>query len=428
MMTKKQLQRIVIEAILIVIISFAFCLIGIWVSNGKGNVRLQAYYQQRFSSVLQADSYRELSSIMIQEYPEINSVYLAYDSEDDLLGYIVDVTVTDDRGENLHTLVGIQSDGSVLTGISRLDDVDNPIMLSDEAVVTLATQLSGQQIPVALNSQIRSDADTDDEDFTLGGLNDGVYYAQALQYDSYGYIDYVEIEVTDGIITRIVWDAFNVDPTTENRSDASLSGAYTVSGENWATQSYTLCHELMELQDPELLAMKSDGTTEIVEGVTTNITQLVNLTNECIANSRAAFDKDDYFAGLTEILEDANHDLEYEEMINADGFIVYSFADEEMAQFGESQTVRECLGIEEVEYVDDGTQGDFGSSNDNGGEDGVIQGGNDDILTDSVDGLPVSEIRTCIEGVPGDRARCISMITAVNTAYKFLKEYLDWLA
>ena len=89
--------------------------------------------------------------------------------------------------------------------------------------------------------------------------------------DKLGYIDYVEIEIEGGVITKVKWDAFNMDPTTENRSAASLSGAYEVSGLDWATQSYNICHALLEWQDPEKLAMKSDGTTEIVPGVTTNI-------------------------------------------------------------------------------------------------------------------------------------------------------------
>lgn len=430
MMTRKQLQRLVIEAICIVAISIAVLLVGLWVSNGKANTRLQDYYQSQFSSILAGSYYTQMHSRLVDENEEITSVYLAYDESDSLQGYIIEVNLVTKDSLQLHMYIGISSDGSHLTGISRIADEENPVVISEEDLNSLCSQMIGEQIPVALESQItHEDVETEDQ-VELGGLNDGIYYAQALQEDSYGYIDYVEIEVEDGMITRVVWDAMNVDPTTENRSDASLSGAYTISGENWATQSYTLCHELLDLQDPDRLAMKSDGTTEIVPGVTCNIRQAVTLMHECISNSRANYDKDRYISDLQSIIIDSTSGIEIESITNDEGLLFFSFSDSELEEgFGDYENVRQASGIEDVD-VSQTDDSSIDQENDGinlvGSEDGVTSG-SEDVLTDSVDGLPSSEIRTLIIDVPASQENC-SVISSVNIAYKFLKVYLDWLA
>ena len=122
-------------------------------------------------------------------------------------------------------------------------------------------RLIGRQIPLAFLTEEKPD-DDDTENITVPGLRDGVYYAQRLYDDRNKYIDYVEMEVQNGMITKIKWDAFCTDRTNKDRSEASLRGAYEISGLDWATQSYNLCHALLECQDPDRLAMKSNGTTD----------------------------------------------------------------------------------------------------------------------------------------------------------------------
>ncbi|MBR4819230.1 MAG: hypothetical protein IKZ74_04155, partial [Clostridiales bacterium] len=62
-----------------------------------------------------------------------------------------------------------------------------------------------------------------------------------------------------------------------------------------------------------------------------------------------------------------------------------------------------------------------------GGEDGVVSSGDENVLSDSVDGIPMNEIRTRIDGLPNDRTRSAALLTAVNQAYKFIREYLNWV-
>ena len=62
-----------------------------------------------------------------------------------------------------------------------------------------------------------------------------------------------------------------------------------------------------------------------------------------------------------------------------------------------------------------------------GGEDGVVQGDTGDILSESVDGIPLSEIRTYIEGLPDAQNACSATLSTINQAYKFMREYLNWV-
>ena len=62
-----------------------------------------------------------------------------------------------------------------------------------------------------------------------------------------------------------------------------------------------------------------------------------------------------------------------------------------------------------------------------GGEDGVVSGDSGNILSESVDGIPLSEIRAYIDGIPDDPARSAALLSTVNSAYKFIREYLNWV-
>lgn len=63
---------------------------------------------------------------------------------------------------------------------------------------------------------------------------------------------------------------------------------------------------------------------------------------------------------------------------------------------------------------------------DNGGiEDGVVVPGEvGDNLIESVDGLPLSEIRTQILGVDSAPEFSATLVSAVNTGYKYIRDYV----
>lgn len=443
-MTRENIKKTAAQAFLLVVLSVALLLLGAWLSGYKKNDRLQFSYDGRFMSVLPADSYREIRSSLVDESAEVSHVYEALTADGSTLGYIIDLQVFDDSGRSLHFLTGITYDGAQLTGVRHLADEENPIPITTEEMEILARSTVGKQIPVALLPSSQDlIAEAISEPDRLAGLNDGVYYAQALEKDRKGYIDYVEMEIRDGIIIRVQWDAMNVDRTTRNRREASLSGDYPTTGEPWANQSYNICRALMQLQDPDLLAMKSDGTTEIVEGVTVTVRPFVELAWECIANSRAGFDKDMYMAGMNSVLEEIfSSDAETLGLLDSEGRIVYSFDEypDVLSYHDEDGNVTGRMDIrgyvergldtdEQTGPVDPDTPAQPGSSEDGliGSEDGIIEEG-DDVITDNVDGLPQSEIRNRIEGLPDNETASAYYVTAINTSYVFLKNYLNWVA
>jgi hypothetical protein len=214
-------------------------------------------------------------------------------------------------------------------------------------------------------------------------------------------------------------------------------------------------------------AMKSDGTTEIVDGVTCNIRAFVELSLECIENSKAGFDKRDYLDALSALYKSCTgYAPEDSGVINKDGFLVYSFEkypekycimtdgedpeiievlsvleisrmmpsevtadDDEPEATDESGEIIETEETEETAETAETTETVPAGTSPNGAEDGLISGADPDklILTDSIDDLPLSEIETYIK--PDDQYYNDTrlMVHMCNTCYKFFKDYLNWL-
>lgn len=445
MMTKAQIRKYIIELLIVAIVSVLLFSAGSITSARKADNRLQKQYIQEFSNILPAASYDEITGSIIDKYPEIQAAYVAYDKKDEVIGYVVDVIVTNEDDSSIHLMLGINDTSGVQTvnTIKRIDDEEIPLKLIPEEVTLLNTQLIGKELPVALISDSETLIVNDDASIMISGLTDGTFYAQKQFADRYGYIDYVEIEVKQGLITRVQWNAFNVDPTTPDRQAASLMGSYDVVGDSWASQSYNLCHALMDLQDPDRLAMKSDGTTEIIDGVNTNIRPFVELAKECIANSKNGYTKEDYSNGMDKAFMNL-FSLPTDELglpVNDKGFVVYSFSDYPnfFSIYDESGEEIRKLNIREYDfYVTTGyvpaedneiTEIDPNNSGDvifsDGDEDGVVIGYESADLTNNIDGLPKSEIKTYFEGAPMSQPQSKNVATAINITYIFLKEYID---
>ena len=472
MMTRAQLRRFIAECVVLVLVSAVLIITGYVLSSARSDIRMQISLVERFSPVLKASSFTETGGAVLDDYPEINAVYLGYDENGDPIGYVIDMTSVSEDGTKLHLLIGFEYENAKITGITRVGDADDTYDMNPNAFVSITNKLVGVQVPVAFVQDDDAEDISSEQVNPVTGLKDGTYYAQSLTDDKNGYIDYVEMEINGGVITKVKWDAFNIDPTTEIRSQASLSGAYEIPGLDWATQSYNVCHALLQVQDPAALAMKSDGTTEIVDGVTCNIRAFVELSQECIENSKAGFDKNAYMNALSGLFESClGMSPQDAGVINKDGFLVYSFEkypsaycimtdgedpeivevlsvleisqnlpadaeDDEDADTDETEPTDEIIETteasepsevpDETEPAESTSQGNTGP---NGAEDGLIPGGDTDAqtLTDSIDDLPMSEIETYIK--PDDQyyADTRLMVHMCNTCYKFFKDYLNWL-
>lgn len=448
MMTHSQLKQFITEAILLLIIGAAVVIGGYFLSNDNANRRIQNEYHTRFSSVLDASVYERVKSNALNDFPEIRGVYIGYNEAGLPEGYVMDLTVKSANGQNLSIIVSLDYESTRVKGLSLVPGNDpNAMQISDSDMEMISDKLIGKQIPVAFVTEEEFE-DDDTENYTIKGMRDGVYYAQRLFDDRNRYIDYVEMEVVNGVITRVNWDAFSTDKTNQDRGEASLKGAYEISGLDWATQSYNLCHALLECQDPDRLAMKSDGTTDIVEGVTCDIRPFVELAKECIINSQNGYDKAKYMKGLDAMLLSLyEKDAEELEYINDDGHVVFSFEkDPEIYTiYNDDEVAVGYKSVREIEAEINGTThilnntpavtpadqndvqtnkpADYDSS-----EDGLTPGGDSEnqIITDSLDDLPMSEMASFIEPTAEAYEQTRTVIKACNTCYKFLKEYLNW--
>ena len=433
-LSRDKVIRFTVEAILFFVLSVLITVGGILATNTSEYSRLQEGLLEDFSGVLEASSYMPVQSALVEGYG-ISNVYEGLNDNGNPNGFVVEIEVTDHKtGNPLNLIIGVDYNTARLTGLQRAPDDPGTSSITDEQIAVIYEQTIGQQIPVAYGIQ-RSDDDDMSEQQVLEGLNDGIYYAQTLSADRSGYIDYVEMSIENGVITMVQWDAFNIDMNIKNRRQSSLDGVYEVSGLNWASQSYILCHALMDVQNPDLLAMKSDGTTDIIDGVSVNIRTFVELCVECIENSRAEFDKDMYFAGMREIVDGLfEGDFESLGVVNDDGFVVFSF-DGYPGVFalpdGSQMNVRQKITGDMADYSDfDSTAADGGervSADNRGNEDGV-RNGETSYDVDSIDGIPMAEINTYIDGIEGDIMTTSDIVTAINTTYRFLKDYLNWMA
>ena len=449
MMTHAQLKQFIAEAVFLLIIGAAFVIGGYFISQDKANKRMQTEYHSRFDSVLDSYSYEKVRSKALNDFPEIDGVYLGLNASGSPEGYVVDLTVSSGGAEELSLLIALDYESTRIVGLAlNPNDSGNAYYVSESDMELIKEKLTGRQIPIALISEETRDDDDNSEKTVVSGLQDGVYYAQRLFDDRNRYIDYVEMEVENGVITKVKWDAFSTDKTNQDRSEASLKGAYVISGLDWATQSYNLCHALLECQDPDRLAMKSDGTTDIVDGVTCDIRPFIELSKECINNSRNGYDKSAYTRGLNIILVQVlPEDEEAEDYIRDDGHIVFSFEDtpeiytvyndDEVAvgYMGVRQVVASLMGVtlpdntDPVDLSDNDSEiRNSNTGNYNSSEDGIIFGGNSDdqVFTDSLDDLPMSEMQSFVVPVPEAYDQTRTVIKACNTCYKFLKEYLNW--
>lgn len=433
MLTRKNVVRFTIETLLIIVLSSVLIMLGNLFTNSHKNQRIQNEYRELFYDVMPADSYSKVESLLISRYSGIAEVYEGRNASG-IVGYVIHVDVTDHiTGNPLSLLVGVNYNTGELTGITRAFDDNYDSSITDEQIELISIQTKNESIPVALGESSDSSTADTSEQIRLAGLNDGLYYAQSLTADSSGYIDYVEMTVENGLISTVQWNAFNVDMNIKNRRDSALDGVYSVPGLNWASQSYILCHALIDCQNPDLLAMKSDGTTDIIDGVSINIRTFYDLCVECIENSRAGFDMNSYYDGFSSIIEGLlNNEPSSLGIINDDGNIVFSFSGYPsvfLSEDGATLNVRQKVTGDLSDYSDfDSTiqddSSEFAGSNN---EDGVRF---DDAVSyaDSIDGLPISEIRTFIEGIEGNETTSLDIISAINTTYKFLKDYLNWMA
>ena len=404
-MTRSFFKGLTLRAIVCVILSLGFLISCLLYTRRANYSREQKEYQEIYGSLLLASEYRPLTTDVLKNHEDVKAVFSAYDETGRLIGYIVDVATQTSAGY-IHTQMSISENGENLLNIRVVETEEGGPSYTEEEMELLRSQIEGKRIPIAIEQDLPSDVPYQVDYDPLLGLHDGVYYAQAEKAASDGYLDYCEIEVSGGRIVRVTWDAVN-EQTKKTRSEDSISGEYKISGNIWAEQAYRLGNHLVLVQDPVKLAMKSDGKTEIIEGVTIDISTFVALVNKCIANSRASITK-----SMSLDNQKSSDDPGGEDTKETENTPTPMPSDANMSEM-ETVPAETTRAPSEIGVI--------------GGEDGVVSGDSGNILSESVDGIPLSEIRAYIDGIPDDPARSAALLSTVNSAYKFIREYLNWV-
>ena len=414
-MTRSFFKGLTIRAVICVILSMTFLLSCLWYTRSVNRSKEQDAYREEYGTLLMAERYRALNTDVLKNHKDIKSVYSAYDETGKLIGYIVDVETEVSSGK-IHAQMSISENGENLMNIRVVQDDPEYLTYTEDEMNELRLQLKGARIPVAVRQDVAIDTPYQVDYDPLLGLHDGTFYARSKEAAKDGYVDYVEIVVKGGRIVNCSWDAED-ESTHKTRSEDSISGDYKTSGEIWAEQAYRVAKQMVLVQDPVKLAMKSDGKTEIIDGVTMDISMFVSLVDQCIENSRNSYSKEQYMHDHSDDKksegDDKKKDNEKDETTNENEELTPTPA----PQFNPSQdlspTPMPTRAPSQIGVI--------------GGEDGVVASGDENVLSDSVDGIPMNEIRTRIDGLSDDKSRSAALLTAVNQAYKFIREYLNWV-
>lgn len=423
-MTREDLRAYLVRAIIVIVASALFLFSIGHALMRRNELDEQQDLREKLDVFMPASKYEVTDLSTYGNHPTIRAFYLARSSSGKLIGFIIDVQI-DHAGEQLNTRMSITPDGEEIVYIRPVNEDGTVIEQPDPSILELCDRLHGARIPVALVSQMSVEILTQNEYPSVPGLRDGIFYAEAEDYDRYSYKDFVEIKVSAGRIVSVLWDARHEDENEPNRSDASVSGAFSL-GENeplWAAQAVAVQNKFLEVQDPDKLAMKSDGRTEIIEGVQMDIHAFYELVVQCIENSKRNILKTSATPVPTEGAQDRDDDG-----TPAPSETIAGEGNSEHPEGDEDNNIYEDLPGGSIDINETITETPTPTPGGEiiGNEDGVVEPGESPVLSDNIDGLPLSEIRTKIEGIPDDPEISVLMTRSVNMAYIFLRDYLKW--
>ena len=130
---------------------------------------------------------------------------------------------------------------------------------------------------------------------------DGFYFAEQPEFSKSGWKYQAVIEVKGGKIVSANWNAINNLGQPDKKSYAA-AGSYGMAkvakqGE-WHVQAARVEAELIKLQSPAKIAVKSDGKTDAVSGVTITVGEFTELAAKALASAPVAkgmYKKDGWF-------------------------------------------------------------------------------------------------------------------------------------
>ncbi|HON88487.1 MAG TPA: FMN-binding protein [Spirochaetia bacterium] len=117
---------------------------------------------------------------------------------------------------------------------------------------------------------------------------DGWFYAAAQEFDKSGWKETVLVTVVNGTIVDVVWNALPKDPKGKSKLVSSLAGAYPMNGAQgpWHVQAERMQKALLDKQNPALIAVKSDGKTDAVSGVSITVGSFLQLVSQALEKAK----------------------------------------------------------------------------------------------------------------------------------------------
>lgn len=393
-MTRAKARKMILTAAILAGITLCFLITMNLIILHRENIKTQTVLRAQLFSVLQANTYEELSyAEYMQNYPEVKKLYVGYDRDNQVVGYAIQAEVDTDNG-TVSTLLGFSEDGNTLLGLCVQSTGLDPQIASQFMASTFEEQFAGIRLPVALSVDVPDKDDSEVLYPAIEGLVDGSYHAMEEDADSSGYQDYVDIVVSGGRIVSVVWDAIQTDGGT-NRAAASVNGEYELDDNSiiWAEQAYAMQNKLIEVQDPEKIAVKSDGTTEVVPNVTIDVNTFLILAEDCIEDAKAGDTSSSQVGEGTDGTEESQ-------------------ADDNIAGTDETD-ITETESVEEDEL--------------SGDEDGYLSDSSGLASANYVDGILKEDIATKVSEVSGETITSREVISTINRSYLFMLDYLEGL-
>jgi len=402
-MTRAVFRKMLARALTLLLVTLAFLLLMNMVTNQRLESEKQAGLRNTLGDVLSADRYSQISiTPYLEKNPSIQTAYKAFDSQGKILGYVIEVKDETETGE-IVAKMSFSPDGGTLISLRVLGSTEAGNEDEEIRSFDFTSQFEGIRMPAALIADLPEQNLSSNEYPPVTGLTDGTFREQLDKEDEAGYKDFVEIVVKAGRIVQVTWDATQMDGGN-NRAKASVDGEFALANNSviWAEQAYAMQNRLIEVQDPAKIAIKSDGTTEVVPDVTVSVNAFLKLANKCIEDSKNGIPATSATPSGSTPAEGSSDET--------------SIIQPTTATTGTTAGSVAGTAADPTKETTDSYSGS---------EDGVVQNDQGGVLSDTIDGLPVSEIKTKINEAPGARQSSRIVVSTVNQAYIFLQEYLE---
>jgi major membrane immunogen (membrane-anchored lipoprotein) len=123
-----------------------------------------------------------------------------------------------------------------------------------------------------------------------GPYKDGAYHAEEADFDKTGFKFSVDLTVLNGNIVAANWDGLSKDGG-DTKKKLSQDGKYGMKEKGnalaeWHEEAAAAEKFLIEKQDPSAFALKDDGKTDAVSGVTITVSPFVNLATKALEGAK----------------------------------------------------------------------------------------------------------------------------------------------